>query len=244
MRESRLAPLLNTSCPVRKGNVYFSIDCPPYPPCRSIYSISLCLTLYGHSSFQICLFLIRQAAVTGEGSLDDPGGGRKKRREMTQFRMTVPRHSQLSRLFSETGKSSLFLILVIPFLVEILLIFGLTTYISYRNGQKAVEDLANQAQWPRSAPGSTGTCPALCRTSSVSPAPTRLWSNRGSSIRGTRLLSGTISGSSSTSTNRRAPWPWARKEGTSWPWRGDGNLPHPQGIRPDDRAIRELQAER
>ena len=47
---------------------------------------------------------------------------------------------------SQPQRLSLRLILVAPFVLEIILAVGLTGYLSFRNGQKAVNDLAGQLQ--------------------------------------------------------------------------------------------------
>jgi len=47
-------------------------------------------------------------------------------------------------LFGKTKKFSLFRILVIPFVLQIIVIVALTSYVSYKSGQNAVDDLANQ----------------------------------------------------------------------------------------------------
>jgi two-component system, cell cycle sensor histidine kinase and response regulator CckA len=63
---------------------------------------------------------------------------------MVRFHNLTLKHNWFSHLFGQTRKSSLFLILVIPFVVQIVTIVGLTSYVSYKSGQNAVNDLANQ----------------------------------------------------------------------------------------------------
>jgi len=46
--------------------------------------------------------------------------------------------------FKTYKKVSLRLILVIPFVIQIFAAVGLVGYLSFRNGEKAVNDLANQ----------------------------------------------------------------------------------------------------
>ena len=50
----------------------------------------------------------------------------------------------LRRLFAPKFRMPLQLILIVPFAIEIVIVVGLTGYLSYRNGQKAVQDLASQ----------------------------------------------------------------------------------------------------
>ena len=63
---------------------------------------------------------------------------------MGRFPKITFRNKWFGNLFGQTRKSSLFLILVIPFVVQIVAIVGLTSYVSYKSGQNAVSDLANQ----------------------------------------------------------------------------------------------------
>lgn len=56
----------------------------------------------------------------------------------------ISKNKWFSRVFGKTSKSSLFRILIIPFIIQLIAIVGVTSYVSYRSGQNAVNDLANK----------------------------------------------------------------------------------------------------
>jgi len=49
-----------------------------------------------------------------------------------------------NRVFGKTSKSSIFRVLIIPFIIQLIIIVGVTGYVSYKSGQSAVNDLANK----------------------------------------------------------------------------------------------------
>ncbi len=63
---------------------------------------------------------------------------------MVRLSEMILKNKWYSQAFGKTGKSSLFRILIIPFIIQLIAIVGVISYMSYQSGQNAVNDLANK----------------------------------------------------------------------------------------------------